>query len=362
MPGHYLETSRAKRILILPLLCLLILGSGLGSAVAQNAMPADGSYSNADTTTTAGADSVKSGTVNTSSGFKLFAGISHQQELPQAHEVLKPHLERQLKASLPAQTAPKPAPPHSQPTVISGMAAQKAPIASSVAPRLSAQTAFAQSYIPSFGVARITAERSVQAPQPVQHYVIQWFMIPAWMAGVWQKDGDMTTNVIDLRTGRSSSQNEWTENRMQATWGHQQDAQGNYWHVNLLPAERDGMSGGKRVRFVSVDQVCESSTPAQLMTRTHYVVSESSAWNNQPIDTFQQESLNHYALSAQKQLINSSSNRVFTYQGQPVREGHLVSQFVRVAPFKSVASMNGIDLRVSLYEYLQSHSPGNLRK
>lgn len=330
-------------------------------------MPSDSPYSNADTSTTAGADSLRPGAVNTSSGFKLFAGISHQQELPQAHEVLKPHLERQLKASVPEQAAPKPAPaapgpPHNQPTVISGMVAQKAPIVSSAAPTLSGQTAFTQSYIPSFGVARVTAERNVQAPRPAQHYIIQWFMIPPWMAGVWQKDGDMTTNVTDLRTGRSSSQNEWTDNRLQATWGHQQDAQGNYWHVNLLPAERDGVSGGKQVRFVTVDQACESSTQAQLMTRTHYVVSESSVWNNQPVDTFQQESLNHYALSAQKQLINSSSNRVFTYQGQPVREGHLVSQFVRVAPFKSVASMNGIDLRASLYEYLQSHSPGNLRK
>lgn len=368
-----MKTSPPKRILILPLLCLFLLGSEGGSALAQFSAPADNQYSSTDASANSSADSVKPGTVNTSSTFKLFAGVSHQQELPQAHEVLKPHIDRRnTSVSVsPVQIPSKPAlsaPPvqavqQTQPLVIAGQVAQKAPVLPAVStPKLAAQSAFTQPYMPAFGVARLTAENNTAPPQPAHHYTIQWFMIPPWMAGVWQKDGDMTTNVTDLRSGRSSNQNEWTENRLQATWGHQQDAQGNYWHVNMLPSERDGVSAGKAVRFVTVQQACESSTMAQLLTRTHYIVSESSAWNNQPLDTFQQESLNHYALSPQKQLINSSSNRVFTYQGQAVREGHLVSQFVKVAPFKAVASMNGIDLRASLNDYLQNHSPGNLRK
>lgn len=317
-------------------------------------MAGDGQRSGFDTSTNSGSDSVRPGTVTTSSSFKLFAGVSHQEELPHVHEALKPHLERRQKTAQSVQAAPT--------SVIAAQIARKAPMPTAGTPPLAAQTAFTQPYMPAFGVARLTAQRSEEVPRPAHHYSIQWFMIPSWMAGVWQKDGDMTTSVTDLRTGRNSTQNEWTENRLQATWGHQQDAQGNYWHVNMLPSERDGMSAGKLVRFVTVNQACESSSPAQLLTRTHYVVSESSAWNHQPLDTFQQESLNHYALSAQQQLINSSSNRVFTYQGEPVREGHLVSQFVRVAPFKAVASMNGIDLRASLNEYLQSHPQGNLRR
>ncbi len=292
--------------------------------------------------------------------FKLFAGVTHQQMLPWADAALQPHVARQVKTPVnigvvktPATTdvvePPAPAIPPKAPVVL-----QK--------PVLTAETAAKQIYVPAFGVARLTAERRPDPPRPVQHYTVEWFMIPGWMAGVWLKNGDMTTSVTDLRTGMSSARNEWTENKLQAVWGHQQDAQGNYWHVNLLPSERDGSSAGKLVRFVTVSQQCVSSSSQQLMTRTHYVVSESNPWNNQPIDTFQQESFNHYALAAQNQLVNSSSNRVFTYEGVPVREGTLVSQFAKIGQFAPVATLNGVDLRASLDEYLQSHALGHLKK
>lgn len=294
--------------------------------------------------------------------FKLFAGVTHQEVLPQAHDALKPHVEKQIKSVAPPIVILPPEHPSKAPTVPAKPVTLSVASSPERAPVLTAQTAQKQAYEPAFGVARLTADRTVAPARPVQHYTVDWFMIPNWLAGAWLKDGDMTTNVTDLRTGMSSSQREWTENRMEATWGHQQDARGNYWHVNILPAERDGNSAGKLVRFVTVAQKCETSMPTQLMTRTHYIVSESNPWNNQPIDTFQQESLNHYALGGQNQLINTSSNRVFTYQGVPVREGHLVSQFAKIRQFSPVASLNGVDLKASLTDYLQSHSLGNLAK
>jgi hypothetical protein len=298
--------------------------------------------------------------------FKLFAGVSHQEVLPQAHDALKPHVDRQMK-SLSRSVSPPiailpPEHPSREPAVTARPLVSSATSSAVRGPVLTAQNAQTQVYEPSFGVARVTADRTVAPARPVQHYSIEWFMIPTWMAGAWLKDGDMTTNVTDLRTGMSSSQREWTENRMETTWGHQQDAQGNYWHVNILPAERDGNSAGKLVRFVTVAQKCENTMPSQLLTRTHYVVSESNPWNSQPIDTFQQESLNHYALGGRNQLVNTSSNRVFTYQGAAVREGHLVSEFAKIRQFAPIANLNGIDLRASLSDYLQSHSLGHLVK
>lgn len=173
------------------------------------------------------------------------------------------------------------------------------------------------------------------------------------MAGTWLKEGDMTTKVIDLRTGRESDLNEWTPNRLQASWGHQIDSAGNVWHANLLPSERDGVSEGRAVRFVTVAQSCLETNQQGVVTRTHYIVSESNVWNNQPIDNFQQESLNHYYLSGAT-LVNSSSNRVFSYRGQPMREGHLESKFQKTGQFAPVASLNGFDLRAALNDYLQS--------
>lgn len=297
---------------------------------------------------------------------KLFAGVSHSEALPLAHEALKPHLEKRT-IEKPKSETPVIAlmPPLAKPPV-KLEAAQTSPSAAVAAtrPPVLAGQVLAQPYLPAFGVARETSNRStapvLQAQAQVQHYTAQWFMLPSWMAGVWLKTGDMTTQVTDLRTGHTSNVNEWTENRLQAVYGHQRDARGNYWHVNLLPAERDGNSAGKLVRFVIVAQTCEQSTPQQLMTRTHYLVSESTPWNHQVVDTYQQESLNHYALLPNGTMNNSSSNRVFTYQGAPVRDGHLESNYAKIAQFSPVMTMNGVDLHASLNDYLRSHGMANL--
>lgn len=346
-----------RRQLITSLLTLLIANVGAGFATAQDMgtlAPSAASNSSGSSSPSAAA-----------APFKLFAGVSHQELLPQAHESIQPHVQKQRVAI--ALEVQKPvlsperimtAPPIAFLPKLTETVVKPAPRS----PVLEEQTAVKQSYEPAFGVARLTAQRRPDPPRPAQHYTIEWFMIPSWMAGVWLKSGDMTTHVTDLRTGVTSSQNEWTDNRMEVSWGHLQDARGNYWHVNLLPSERDGMSAGKLVRFLTVAQKCEGSSPQLLLTRTHYIVSESNPWNNQPVDTFQQESINQYEMSGQNEILNSSSNRVFTYQGVPVREGHLVSKFNKIRGFTPVATLNGVDLRASLNDYLKSHSQSNLVK
>lgn len=302
---------------------------------------------------------------STSTPLKLFAGVSHSESLPHAHDALKIHMAKK-EIEKPKSETPiiASAAPVKAPVKLEASQANLAAAVASTKPPVLAGQALAQPYLPAFGVARETSPHTaapvLHADAQVQHYTAQWFMLPSWMAGVWLKNGDMTTSVTDLRTGHSSNVNEWTENRLQVTYGHQRDAQGNYWHVNLLPAERDGNSAGKLVRFVIVAQNCEQSNQQTLMTRTHYLVSESTPWNHQVVDTFQQESLNHYALSGNGTMNNSSSNRVFTYQGAPVRDGHLESNYAKIGQFSPVATMNGIDLRASLMDYLRSHGMANL--
>ncbi|MBC8000784.1 MAG: hypothetical protein IAF58_22745 [Leptolyngbya sp.] len=301
-----------------------------------------------------------------STPMKLFAGVSHSEALPHALEALKPHLEKR-NIEKPKSETPVVAimpPPAKPPDKLEAAQASLASAVAATKPPVLAGQVLAQPYLPAFGVAHETSNRStapvLQTQAQVQHYTTQWFMLPSWMAGLWLKTGDMTTQVTDLRTGHTSNVNEWTENRLQVVYGHQRDARGNYWHVNLLPAERDGNSAGKLVRFVIVSQACEQSTPQQLMTRTHYLVSESTPWNHQIVDTYQQESLNHFALLSNGTMNNSSSNRVFTYQGAPVRDGYLESNYAKIAQFSPVVTMNGIDLRASLNDFLRSHGMANL--
>lgn len=196
---------------------------------------------------------------------------------------------------------------------------------------------------------------SMQRQQPV----IEWFQIPKVMAGTWSKKGDVTIDVTDLRTGMKRPVGAWMDNEMVVHMGHQVDKAGNVWHVNILPSEKDSASNGKQVKFMTVQQLCEQSTPVNLSTRTHYVITETYP-TGQVADMFQQESLNHYFLVGSGEMENRSSNRVFTYGGQPVRDGTLESKFTRIGPFVPLAQMNGIDLQQALNQFLLSKGRADL--
>ncbi|MBY0549540.1 MAG: hypothetical protein K2W95_19845 [Candidatus Obscuribacterales bacterium] len=296
----------------------------------------------------------------------LFGGVTHSTAVPHAEKTISAHKEKLAKLkALAATAAPQPSnpAPHAVPPPslkVEAASNVSAPPSATVKPKelLPLQKEVpTPAYESSFGVARTVSEPQhpvLKAEAAQQHYTVQWFMIPPWMAGAWLKDGDLTTQVTNLRTGRTTPTNTWTDNRLEAIWGHQTDPQGNYWHVNLLPSERDGLSGAKRVRFLAVSQNCERTTATDLLTRTHYVVTESAEWNGRALDTFQQESLNHYSMSAPNELLNSSSNRVFTYEGQPLRDGQLQSKFRKIGNFKATEYLGGINLRDSLRDYLQS--------
>ena len=199
---------------------------------------------------------------------------------------------------------------------------------------------------------------SMQRPQP-QQPVIEWFQIPKVMAGSWSKRGDVTVDVTDLRTGMKRASGAWMDNEMVVHMGHQLDKAGNVWHVNILPSEKDSVSNGKQVKFLTVQQICEQSTPVNLSTRTHYVITETYP-TGQVADMFQQESLNHYFLVSAGEMENRSSNRVFTSSGQPVRDGTLESKFTRIGPFTPVPQMNGIDLQQALNQFLLSKGRADL--
>jgi hypothetical protein len=271
---------------------------------------------------------------------RLFGGLSHSEDLPHVDQSLQPHRTRGgvsanqpvSAPAIPAQALPPEAVPQDE--IPPAVPLQQGPPQQSERPQ--------------------QPTRQLQANATQQRYVVEWFIIPPWMAGNWYKDGDLTTRVTNLRTGASSAVSEWTPNKLSERWGHQMDQQGNFWHANLLPSEQDGTSDNKKVRFVAVAQRCEKSTPSELLTRTHYVVSESDIWTGQAVDMFQQESLNHYVLSGQSELTNTSSNRVFTYQGRPERDGQLLSKFRKTGNFLPVEVMNGINLRDSLRDYLSS--------
>ncbi|MBU6454452.1 MAG: hypothetical protein KGS72_21970 [Cyanobacteria bacterium REEB67] len=276
----------------------------------------------------------------------LQIGVSHSEYLPPVHKL-------EAKIALPA---------HYQ---SASLKAQTATTDNTSKVTLDAATMQADQLPPVVPPAMLTATPVSPAPPPaaskpqptLNRPLVEWFPIPTPMAGMWTKRGDTTTSVTDLRTGISQALNQWIDDEMTVTWGHQTDKQGNVWHANLLPTERDSMSSGKAVKFLTVGQKLEGTAPDALVTRTHYVVSELYRPGGPVADIFQQEALNHYQLIADANstiLQNNSTNRVFAYAGQPLRDGALLSRFTRVGAFSPTSNLSGIDLVQSLNDYLHS--------
>ena len=212
---------------------------------------------------------------------------------------------------------------------------------------------------PSLGYETPRAERQIEQSQPtIGNPTILWLKMPAWMAGLWTKRGDTTVQVTDPRTGMTSNTNEWTDDVMTIRFGHVRDAEGNIWHAYLIPSERDGRSGGEVVRFVTVAFQPVSQAP-HVVSRARYLISEASDPSNLRF-MYQEESLNDYSAISVHEIQNYSSDRIYDYEGRPVRQGLLVSRFRRVEAFTVREKEHGIPLMPSFKAYLTSQGLQNL--
>jgi len=274
---------------------------------------------------------------------KLFGAVSHSDSLQHVSQSLDKHRKslKPLSASTDDST-------------------QTVAIAADAAPLKGNADLTKLSYMPMNGIAQPSNEAPKKLSAEVQKYTLEWFMVPKWLAGKWEKAGDLTVSITDLKTGQQVYPDEWTENEQESTWGHQADAAGNVWHVNFLPAEKDGRSSGKIVRFLTLTQKCERTDEQALITRTQYVVSESNFFTAQPTDMFQQESLNHYMPNSPQEVVNNSTNRVFSAEGEALRDGHLQTKFSKVAEFLPTPKINGMDLKLALNDYLEAHGLAHL--
>ena len=187
---------------------------------------------------------------------------------------------------------------------------------------------------------------------------IIWVQIPKWMAGQWTKRGDLTVQVTDPHTGYTTSTNEWTDDAMTLTFGHILDKEGNIWHAYLIPSERDGYSGGTLVRFITTDFQPIQRDETKTISRSRYLIAQSSNPNSNYL--MQEESLNQYQPVNEEEIDNYSSNRIYSYDGRPMRQGLLVSRFKRDKFFTPITQENGIELMPAFKKFLMNNGMQNL--
>lgn len=188
---------------------------------------------------------------------------------------------------------------------------------------------------------------------------VEWFPVPDWMAGTWQKEGDQETFEEDFTSGRQQQTNFWLSNRVSLSFGHQVDALNTVWHAEVLPFRADGNRQGGRDRRYVIDMNCNRSTPQFVSLRFHSVVAAVDGRGRVQGSRQQEEIVNFSPGASPGSVASESSTKTFTDRGQPLylTDSHTIR--TRTAPFRPVDFLNGIDLRRSFAEFLTSRNMSN---
>lgn len=189
---------------------------------------------------------------------------------------------------------------------------------------------------------------------------VQWFPIPSWFAGTWQKQGDERIDAIDMATGSESRTPVWIQNVMSASYGYQTDNTGAIWHAVLLPFTRDGVSGLDLDQRIVNGFKCLQSNQNQVTLLFRATVVSVNQQTGRIDRTYQSEEIITYTPINNNQLHTMSSARFFNQQGRPVLNTTSTSIANRTAPFVPVKYHEQIDLEASLANYLRQNNMAQL--
>lgn len=189
---------------------------------------------------------------------------------------------------------------------------------------------------------------------------VQWFPIPSWFAGTWQKQGDERIDAIDMATGTESRTPVWIQNVMSATYGYQMDNTGAIWHAVLLPFTRDGVSGLDLDQRIVNGFKCMQSTESQVMLMFRATVVSVNQQTGRIDRTYQSEEIITYTPINNNQLHTMSSARFFDQHGRPMLNTTSTSIANRTAPFVPLRYHEQLDLEASLANYLRQNNMAQL--
>lgn len=207
--------------------------------------------------------------------------------------------------------------------------------------------------------AQYQAGAEVDETAPAQPH-LEWFPIPAWMAGTWQKQGDMEDSAVNLQTGQRLGSPVFIRNVVSLSFGDQCDNRGTVWHAEVLPFRSDGYNGKMEDRRFVTQMQCVTNTAAQVVLQVRSFVVSIDLKKQKVKNSKQQEEIITFQPLDGQQIQTMSSTRDFSSTGQALMQSQSHTTRTRVAAFLPVPTLNGLDLRQSLADYLVQHNWGSL--
>lgn len=161
------------------------------------------------------------------------------------------------------------------------------------------------------------------------------FVIPNWLAGVWERTQSTETSRVNLATNTHARTSGISVAKVTDKFGTFTDAQGRIWQI-FDPRKATGqIDRGNFMdyhRVSTYDLITRGDKIAIVeVTALHLVVNKKT---QKIISSFQDEELNTYTQLADGQLRTDSSVKVFDAHGKPIYLTHSTSLESRIAPFK----------------------------
>jgi hypothetical protein len=204
---------------------------------------------------------------------------------------------------------------------------------------------------------QIGAEVNETAPDQPH---IEWFPIPQWMAGTWQKQGDMEDDAVNLLTGQRLGAPTFIRNVVSLSFGDQRDSRGTVWHAEILPFRSDGFNGKVEDRRYVTQMRCVTNTAQQVVLQVRSFVVSIDLKKKKVNGSKQQEEIITFQPLTAQQIQTQSSTRSFSAAGQAFMQQRSHTTRMLIAAFAPVPTINGIDLKQSLAEFLVQHNWASL--
>lgn len=184
---------------------------------------------------------------------------------------------------------------------------------------------------------------------------VEWFPVPDWMAGTFMKDGDLETYQKDFQSGAVRRDRFWLKNRVTLKFGHQRDRLNTIWHAEVVPFRADGARGKARDQRYVLSMSCLKSTPENVVLKFHSVV-VSLDERGKVKGSKQQEEIVSFFPKNKNFISSTSSTKVFSERGRPLYQLDSHTSRLRVSGFEEVDNLSGINLRSSLFQFLQARN------
>jgi hypothetical protein len=188
----------------------------------------------------------------------------------------------------------------------------------------------------------------LSAPTPDNN----WFPIPSWLGGKWHSENMTVTNVTDCSTGNSQKVHIERKEVADVVHGFQKDKSGQLWEFLQIPrVQKVAVDGGECYLTCSREDVLRDDNTALLLKILNSQITVDK--KNKVKASEQVQQISNYLPLEDGKIRMEASLKNFNADGDPQQVQKAEKVLQRIAPYESVDSKDGLNLKQLFVEYLK---------